>query len=119
IRVVVSKAGERDRLDFAEIVADAPLTRGQRDGADLVGWDQRAVGRAVDRADRVDALQIAARLGLGDLVGAGPQRIAAAVDGEAVGAVSGGGYRGRDRLAEVIGAAEGQRDTRDARLSRI
>ena len=110
---------DRDRLDVAEVVVDAGLARGQRDGADLGRGGHRAVGRAVDRADRGGAEQVAAGLRLGDLVSAGPQRIAAAVGPEAVGAVGGGGGRGGDRLAEVVGAGQGQRDAGDARLARI
>src|SRR5205814_4632571 len=60
----------------AEVVIDAVLVRREHDGADLVRWDQYAIGRAVDGANRVGPLKVNGRSALGDLVGARPERIA-------------------------------------------
>src|SRR5207249_1615558 len=59
----------------------------------------------------IQAVGVAARLALGDGVRAGTQVA------EAVGAAAVGGGRLRRDGAQVVGAGQGQRDTRDGRLA--
>ena len=106
VLVLKHRTQDAGGLQLTEVVVHAGHTGRQRDGRDLVVAD-----RAARAAGAVLAVQITRRLGLVDGVVARAQAV------EGVAAVGCGGGGGRDGLAQVIGAGQGDCGTGDAKLA--